>query len=424
MRCNEPRVLGCSFRGGTLAALLGSMALATSGCSSQEGTREARAVAELTPELAPVVSGNNRFAWNLYREAAGQQGNLFFSPFSISAALGMTYAGAAGETAEEMRGVLAIVAEDRAFHTQFGALIRDLNGPGRGRGYELLVANRLFGAEGLGFQPEFRVITANDYAAPIETLNFAEDAARRHINGWVRDQTREKIRDLLEPGQLAESTTLVLVNAIYFNAQWAHRFDPDATAPMPFHLADGTTVPVPTMSNMAHYRCASSAAEHVIEVPYQDDELAMMVVIPAATQGLAALESTLSAERVDAWAAALEDCEVRLQLPRFEVEATLPATELLQRLGMQRAFFPGADFSKLLDPVANVLIDDVVHRAYVKVDERGTEAAAATAVVTRTVSAAPEFVADAPFLYFVRDRLTGSVLFIGRMADPRAPKGG
>lgn len=400
-----------------------AVALAAGGCnqSGADSPRDARVVQQLTPALTPVIDGNNEFAWDLYRAAAAAPGNLFFSPFSISAALGMTYAGAAGSTADQMRSTLAIQTSDAEFHTQFGALIRDLSGEKRGRGYQLLVANRLFVQAGMQLQSEFATINADDYAAPAEALDFNQqpDAARDRINAFVKQRTADKIPELMAPGTPGAGTALVAVDAIYFNASWAERFDPNATTPQPFRLASGDSVSVPMMSHEGHYGFASDDATSVIELPYQDDELSLVVLLPKDQTDLATLEASLDRDRVNAWIGQLNRQELTLTLPKFELASELPAKSLLQSLGMTVPFESGADFSKMFEPAQDVYIDDVIHKAYVKVDERGTEAAAATAVTIKTVSAALPFVIDHPFVYFVRDRLTGAILFIGRLEDPR-----
>ena len=408
-------------------AFFGSMlavAVGLSGCGSEEAEpteRHARTVTELTPELEPIVAGNNAFAWSLYRACAAAEGNLFFSPFSISAAFGMTSAGAGGETASEMKEVLKIGSE--SYHAEFGALTRDLGGEHVGRGYQLHVANRVFGQVGLPFEADFIDLTSEAYAAPLAEVDYQTEVenARATINRWVSDQTRSKIVELFVPGVLDSNTAMVLANAIYFKADWAEQFDVAQTAPAPFELAGGTDVEALMMKKTGTFRYAARADVSVLEMNYKDNELSMVVLLPAARDALPALEASLTVESVDALIAEAQSTAVIVSLPRFEIEHELPLRPLMETLGMQRAFNPEqADFSRLLDPAVRPLyIAAAVHKAFVKVDEQGTEAAAATGVAVGTrASAPPSFVANRPFLYLIRDRLTGSILFMGRVVDP------
>jgi serpin B len=398
-----------------------AVAAALSGCSGEtEPAREARAVTQVTPELEPVVAGNNAFGWSLYRAAASAPGNLFFSPFSVSAAFGMTSAGAGGETAAEMNEVLKIGSE--SYHAEFGALTRDLGGEHVGRGYQLYIANRVFGQAGLPFERDFLDLTSEAYAAPLAEVDYLAELeqARVTINGWVSEQTQTKIPELFVPGVLDSGTVMVLANAIYFKADWAEQFEVRQTAPAPFELAGGGTVDVPMMHRTGTFRVATREGVSLLEMDYKDNELSMVVLLPAARDALPALEASLSGEWVNALIAEAQSTQVSVSFPRFELEHELPLKELLATLGMQRAFdFRRADFSRLLDPAVSPLyIAAAVHKAFVKVDEQGTEAAAATGVGVAAASATPSFVANRPFLYLIRDRLTGSVLFLGRVVDP------
>jgi len=389
-------------------------------CGAEEPERDTRAVSELTPELEPVVAGNNAFAWSLYQAAAGADGNLFFSPFSISAAFGMTSVGAAGETAAEMKTVLKIA--DESYHAPFGALMRDLGGEHTGRGYQLFVANRLFGQAGLPFEQDFRTVTSQAYGAPLAEVDYRTntEAARATINRWVSDRTRSRIPELIDAGKLTGQTVMVLANAIYFEADWAEQFDATQTKPGPFELASGAVVEVPMMRKTGKFRRIDRQGVSLLEMDYKDRELSMVVVLPSTLDGLPALEASLTIESLNSLIADASAGVFPVVLPRFELELELPLEDLIQNLGMKRAFDPAqADFSKLLATSFGLYLDFAVHKAFLKVDEQGSEAAAATAVGTVAKSHGPiPFVVDRPFIYLIRDRLTGSILFMGRLVNP------
>lgn len=400
-----------------LVALMG-MTLVACGSTAPAEKRDPRAITQLTPSLSAVVHGNNAFAWSLYAELDQGQDNLFLSPFSISAALGMTYAGARGQTADEMKNVLHIELDDAAYHASFGALLGDLAGPHRGRGYQLDIANRLFGQQGFDFNSDFLQLTSDDYGAPLQQLDFKRDpdGSRQTINGWVEDQTQNRIKDLLGPGTITVDTRLVLANAIYFKARWASRFDPKDTRDADFTRADGSTSKVPMMGNFGTYGLYTDSDVSVIELPYQDNELSMVVILPAAKDGLPALEAALTGDKVDSWIQSLSEAhEVSVGLPRFTMTHSVPLKQTLIDMGMTLAFSDQADLSGI---APGLMLTDAVHKAFVLVDEEGTEAAAATAVVAGTTSAGPAFYADHPFVFLIRDKLTGSILFMGRVEDP------
>ncbi|MBN1655014.1 MAG: serpin family protein [Deltaproteobacteria bacterium] len=386
--------------------------------------RVARQVQQLTLDLEPVVKGNNEFAFSLYQKIIDssevKEQNLFISPFSVSAALAMTYAGADGETAREMSDVMVIKTEDSAFHTEFGAVIRDLSGEKPGRGYQLFVAGRLFGGSDSEFYEEFLEINQQNYDAPLEQVNFCGDpeAARATINDWVAAQTKDKIKELFPEGQFDCNTALTLVNAIYFKADWAQRFDSTSTADRPFRLLSGETVSVATMSGEIDMRKAETADLTLLDLSYQDGELSMIILLPNEPDGLPTLESSLELDRIEQLIDSATESESLIELPRFEIRSKPNVKQALIDMGMASAFDANiADFSKMSDMPA-LFIDDVVHQAFVSVDEEGTEAAAATGV-EMTFKAAPlPIQVDHPFLFMIRDRLTHSILFMGRVLDP------
>lgn len=402
-------------------ASLGLVALsATLGCESQETiSRDARQITAAEGDLRGVVDGNNAFAWALYDTVRKEEsGNLFFSPFSISAAAAMTYAGARGETARQMREVLRLQVLDGAYHQGFGALIADLGGP-HGRGYELSIANRLFGQEGFSFQDDFLALTANAYGAPLEVLDFAKspEQARGHINAWVSEQTSDRIVDLLPQGSVSSTTRLVLANAIYFNARWATAFKPESTREAPFYIGGENSVTVPMMNRFGgSYPYAANETLSAIELPYLDDELGMMVLLPNEPDGLAMIEASLSKEMVDALADSLREIEIDVSFPKLDIAYELPLKETLMAMGITDAF--DRDRADLSGMAERLYADDAFHKAFVHIDEAGTVAAAATATTIKEQSGPPSFRADRPFLFVIRDRLTASILFIGRVTNP------
>jgi serpin B len=392
--------------------------------------------AEQTPpaDQVQVAEGCNRFAFDLYARLAGGEGNLFLSPYSISTALTMTYGGARGETADQMAKALRLPASGEAVHGAYGALQSDLNaagagGPvrrspkGEGGAFELAVANRLWGQKGFAFLPDFLALLDARYGAGLEPLDFAAatEAARQTINAWVEEKTRDKIKELLKPGVLDAATRLVLTNAIYFKGKWAEEFDKKATQDEDFFLAPEKKVTAPLMHRTADFGYFEGDDLQALELPYQGERLSMVVLLPKPKDGLAALEAALSADKVSEWVGKLSRREVQVALPRFKTTAEFSLGEVLAAMGMQDAFDASrADFSGMTG-TKDLFISAVVHKAFVDVNEEGTEAAAATAVVM-TLSAMPEpppvFRADHPFLFLIRDTRSGAILFLGRIADP------
>jgi serpin B len=396
-----------------------SAALMFAGLGACGTPYQERTVTEAGPELTELVQGHNRFAIDLYKQGIDGDDNLFFSPFSVSAALGMTYAGARSETATEMADVLGVNQEDLDYHLNFGALIRDLSGD-KGRGYSLHIANRLYGHEGYTFVPEFERVTAEHYAAPMQRVDFTGNVSviRDEINGWVSEQTQGFIPELLPDGFANNDTRLVLVNAMYFEAEWKHTFDKDSTRNQLFFGTAGDVI-VPMMHNTETYPLAQVDGAIVIELPYEDDEVALVMVLPDEHDGLSIIEEGLTSDQLNSWIGSLSPSEAHLALPKFELQHELPLTEILQNLGMNLAFDPyAADFSGIAND--DLYIQQTVHKAFIRVDEHGTKAAAATAVGVGVTSmpVVTEVVADHPFLFLIHDRLTGSVLFMGRVTDP------
>jgi serpin B len=376
--------------------------------------------------MAAVVKGNNGFAFDLYAQLRSQAGNLFLSPYSVSTALAMTYAGARGQTAEQMAKVLRFPLDQARLHPAFAAVIREVNGAGKPRAYELHVANALWGQQGFGFLPGFLKLTRDNYAAGLHQVDFAghTEAARRTINAWVEKQTKDKIKELFKPGLLNGLTRLVLTNAIYFKGLWQAAFPKKNTAPGDFLLTAGGRVRVPLMHQEHELLYHDGGTFQMLELPYKGGELSMVVLLPKKTDGLAALEKALTEDRLAAGLSRLRPHQVDVTLPSFKVTAEFGLNQTLAAMGMRDAFVPRvADFSGM-NGKRNLFIQAVVHKAFVDVNEEGTEAAAATGVAVGVCSYTPPppravFRADHPFVYLIRDHRTGSILFVGRLTNPQ-----
>jgi serpin B len=381
------------------------------------------------PEVQIAVEGNNQFAVDLYARLSREKtGNLFLSPYSISSALTMTYAGAAGETQQQMADVLHLRLPEQQLHAAQAALTQALQNDDKQRGFEVRIANRLWGQQDYGFLPEFLQTTERFYGAPLETVDFERqtEQARKTINAWVEKQTNDKIKDLLQPGVLDAMTRLVLTNAIYFNGTWENEFNPKATKDLPFHLSADRKAEVPTMFRRGKYPYREFEDLQVLELPYGKKELSMLVFLPKAVDGLPALEKRLTADALQMWSTGLQMREARVYLPRFRMTSEFSLADVLKTMGMPLPFDPNnADFSRM-STKEDLYVSAVIHKAFVDVNEKGTEAAAATGVAIGVTSAPldpppiVEFRADRPFLFLIRDNRTKSVLFLGRVVDPKS----
>ena len=415
----------------TLALIV--LALVPVGCGDSSDIPEIRSdlsrdrsPAVTDAELGQLAEGNARFAADAYRLAsAAEPGNLFLSPHSISTALAMTYAGAAGQTATQMAAALDFTLPEEKLHAAFNALdlalaARAERASGDTIPFRLTTANSIWGQEGWTPQAPFLDTLAVSYGAGVRVRDFEADpeGARSDINRWVEDRTNDRIKELLAPGVISAATRLVLTNAIYFTAAWADPFDAAQTADRPFFVGGGDAqVSVPTLHQRTEYGYAEGAGYRVAELPYDGGELSMVVIEP---DDLAAFEAGLTGARLLEIAASVRTYQLELTLPKFRFEALLKLKPILQQLGMTDAFSEVADLSRI-DGVGGLQITDVAHKGFVAVDERGTEAAAATAVVIGPTSVPPSasLVVDRPFVFFIRDRPTGAILFVGRVVDPR-----
>jgi serpin B len=370
-----------------------------------------------------IITGNVEFALNAYAGLRGQAGNLFLSPYSIMSALAMAMAGARGETERQMAEALGLPADQARVHSGFAALNSRLNGEGDGRPYQLSIANALWGALGAQFRAEFLQTVETAYGGKLAELDFARapQAARATINQWVEARTAGKIKNLLGADAIVPDTSLVLTNAIYFKANWADQFAERWTKNSDFKLANGQTVNVPLMHNTSSFRYSEEDDFQAVELAYEQNELGMIVLLPRQVDGLPALEESLTAENLTKSLSGMSFRNVAVQLPRLKLAESLELSNLLSRLGMRLAFTRWkADFSGMAE-MNEVFFSAVIHKAYIDVDEKGTEAAAATAVVMRIagfIRDSIEFRADHPFLFLIRENRTGAILFIGRVINP------
>ncbi len=366
-----------------------------------------------------VAAGNNAFAFDLYQAIRSQDGNLILSPYSISQALALVYAGAQGTTEQQMADTLHFTLPQAEFHPAFAALdtsIRPANDA-----FRLNMANALWGQQDFAFLPAFLTLLADNYGAGLQPVDYNDpEAARETINQWVSDQTEDLIPDLIAKGVLTPDTRLVLTNAIYFKAAWAAEFDPNFTSDAPFTLLDGSTVTVPTMVQTASQPYASGEGYQAVLLPYAGEQTAMLIIVPDSGQ-FEAVESALSADMYTAVLDALQPMTVALWMPSFEYRSSLQLAETLANMGMTDAFTANADFSGMTGE-RNLFIDAVIHQAYIKTAEEGTEAAAATAITMGATAIMPDISLniDRPFLYLLIDQPTRSILFMGRVLNPAA----
>jgi serpin B len=387
--------------------------------------------------LADLVAGNTRFALDLYGELrAGNDGNIIVSPLSISLALAMTYTGAAGDTASQMAGTLGFELDQADLGPAFHDLVDDLVSRGTAEEDEdngvsaraLNIANALWGEESYPFDEDFIDQLDNDFGAGMELVSFKEDpeVARDDINDWVEEHTEGRIEDIVPEGAITTDTRLVLANAIWFYGAWSATFDPENTEDGDFTLLDGDTVDVPFMYQQEFFNLAQGDDYLAIDLPYQGSGFTCTILLPAAGT-FEAFEESLDSAFLDDALAGLTSTDVQLYLPKFSFEFDAALSDLLQSLGMTDAFDGNlADFTGMIgDPSADPLfISDVLHKAFIAVDEDGTEAAAATVVIMEGASAMedePEPVEvriDRPFVFTIRDAETGTVIFLGRVLDP------
>jgi serine protease inhibitor len=377
---------------------------------------------------AAVVESSNQFGFDLYGALRPQPGNLFFSPFSVSTALTMTYAGASGITATEMAAVLHLDPSDEGIHSSYSTLLRGLEWNSGEDPYQLNIVNRLWAKRTAEFLDPFLRALSDGYDAGAEEVPFESDPNRaaRTINAWVDKSTNGRIKSLVSPEMVDEDTRLILTNAIYFKGLWESPFESVGTKQEPFKSDAASTVTVPMMTRRSQYSIAGPPDLSILRIPYKDSDLAMLILLPDSTEGLARLETQLSVSQLDSWLAELKQEQVEVHLPRFRMEWQASLNETLIDLGMPTAFGGLADFSAM-NGQQDIYLSLVSHKAFVDVTETGTEAAAATSAWGKTKGLHRDggmaiFRADHPFIFLIRDEATGVILFLGRIVDPTASK--
>jgi len=380
-------------------------------------------------DVVSLAAGNGAFAFDLLHALGDADENLFYSPYSVSSALAMTYAGARGTTESQMAEALHFTLGQDDLHPAFNWTDLALESRGEigppyvGEGFELHVVNATWGQQGYTFLRRYLDVLAIHYGAGLRLLDFVADpdAARQTINEWVRDETNGRIVDLLPPGAIDATIRLVLTHAIYFNAPWLKPFDVELTSFEAFEPAAGEPVAVSMMRQAAMLAYASWDGGQAVELPYNGDRLSMILFVPD-RGGYGAFEDEIDFGRYEEIVGSLAWRQVDLRLPKFEIGTDLSLVEPLKTLGMTDAFGDAADFSGI-DGTHDLFISKVLHKAWVSVDEAGTEAAAATAVLV-PISGSPDppvtLTINRPFLFVIRDRPTGTILFVGRVANPAA----
>jgi serpin B len=378
-------------------------------------------------DISSLVDGNSAFAFNLYRILSEEEGNLFFSPYSISAALAMTYAGARGDTEKQMAVALQFYLSQNQLHPAFNFLDQELASRGDGaegkdgEGFRLNIVNAIWGQKDYAFLVSFLDTLAENYGAGLRIVDFINktEPSRITINDWVSDETEGRIKDLIPQGTISQLTRLVLTNAIYFNAAWQYPFEELATSPGVFCLLNGEEVTVPMIAQQESFAYAEGDNYRAIELPYDGQELSMVIILPDSGQ-FKTFEESMDYEQVKGIIENLKGQEVMLKMPKFEFDASFSLKKALTDMGMPVAFTEGADFSGMIGK-QDLHINDVIHKAFVSVDEVGTEAAAATAVImdlTAMPETPVEVTLNQPFIFLIRDIETGAILFIGRVMNP------
>jgi serpin B len=374
-------------------------------------------------DLETLVKGNTDFAFDMYKKLQKADINTFFSPYSISVALAMTWAGARTHTESEIASVLHFSLGQAQIHPVFDALDLALKSQAQKDGFDLNIVNQLWGEKTFDFVPEYLKIVSVNYGASMRLLDFisSPDLSRITINSWVSDQTKTRIEDLIPQGVITDQTRLVLTNAIYFKAQWADTFRKESTYDWMFYRNNDSTM-VPFMHRQGSYRYIANADFCALEMPYKGNGISMLLILPQPGK-MSAVESGLTYDFIAGLSGSLQENLINVSLPKFKFTSqSTSLKDILISLGMTSAFSNAADFSGI-DGRNDLFIQDAIHKAFVAVDERGTEAAAATAIVVSRITAVPvqpaiNFTADRPFIFLIRDNTTGTVLFMGKVVNP------
>ncbi|MDZ8092544.1 MAG: serpin family protein [Nostoc sp. DedQUE05] len=384
-------------------------------------------IEEVNPDIESIVKGNTAFALDLYERLKPREDNLFFSPYSISLALAMAYAGARKDTERQIAQVLHFTSGQEQLHQTFACLEMELKAVQDWSGILLRTANSLWPQTGYPLLEEFLNLVNNSYGVVVTAVDYQKDpeAAENIINAWVAEKTQDKIQNLIPSNSLNELTRLVLVNAIYFQGDWKNKFDNTLTETAPFWITSAKKIQVPMMEQKETFGYKETEDLQVLQLPYVGNDLSMLVLLPKQINGLRELEDNLTLENLANWVEGLQEREVRVFLPRFRVSSQFQLNETLIAMGMRDGFDQNkANFSGMDGRENGFCIGAVVHQAFVDVNDEGTEAAAATAMgmfdlfLSEQPLPVPVFKVDRPFIFLIRERITASILFLGKIVNP------
>jgi len=370
-----------------------------------------------------VSQASGKFALDIYKHFAQENSdNIFFSPFSLYIAMGMTYAGAEAETKSEIAQVFNFPLDDKNLHRHLGNLQKDIQSK-KSKGIEIAIANQLWADKLYKFNCSYIKGIKKAYNAPVKRMEFRikPNDCRLEINRWVEQQTNERIKDLLPDGSISDMTALVLTNAIYFKGQWDEKFDPENNIKDIFFMEDGNETECLMMTAQKKFNIYHNREFKMLEMPYKGKEFSMLVILPEERIPLKSIEQSLSHENLNHCISLLMESDVRVSLPKFKFSAEFQLKPTLIKMGMPTPFSNGADFTRMSSK-SDLKIDEVFHKAFVEVSEEGTEAAAATAVVIvrKSVTIPVDFVANRPFMFIIRENATGNILFMGRVNNPNS----
>lgn len=391
-------------------------------CSKSNMENKTVAVNENTTPVN-ITENNNLFALDLYKKIGGNQENLFYSPYSISTALAMTYAGARGKTEKEMSTVMHFPANTAEFYNKYNDVLKNINALNNGSTVDIYTVNSIWAQKDFKFREEFIGILKNNFNSSLNLVDFIKETenSRLQINKWVETQTNEKIKELIKPGLIDYLTRMVLVNAIYFKADWQTAFDKQQTQKMDFRMDETKIVSCDFMFAEQEFKFyENEEGLKAIEIPYSSGKLSMLIILPKDNAGFNTLKKEISLDLYKKINSSLASKKVKLYLPKFKITSEFELSDILKQMGMPEAFSDRADFSGMTG-AKDLKISKVIHKAFVEVNETGTEAAAATAVVMRVKSmpvAPPEFKADHPFMFIIKENTENSILFAGNIYNP------
>jgi serpin B len=377
--------------------------------------------AKSSPRQGSVVEGNTAFATDIYQRLTNQPGNLCFSPYGISSSLAMTYAGARGQTEQEIAKTMHFRLPQQDLHPTFRTLGASIQSAHHA-GIEVALANSLWCQQNQPLNDAFITLLQREYGAGPRLVDFKDtSASAEEINAWFRQKTKGRIKNLVDPSQTTGDTRLMLCNAVYFKGEWATRFDRRATSPTPFYVGPEQIVTVPMMRAESKFKIAHASNLDLLELPYAGHTFSMIVLLPADYNGLPGLEQQFTMDNLKAWLQKLKSAGVQkthILMPRLKITQSFNLSRTLTTMGMPSLFSETDSDLSGMSRTNDLFVSDVVHEATIEVNEEGTEAAAATAVRVRTKSQPPSFRADHPFLYLIIENRTGSMLFLGRVVDP------